>query len=173
MTTTTKHRKEDAFLLLVLIVVQLGVVVLSPNSRVVDWINACWIDDWTTQCVPTVRNALPWCVDNSSKDRMSALMRTMQKHKPATDARIVPATCFGTNVQLYYLPKRDEFMINPVIIRRDESEIKWSKCRGLKIPHHIGITVRFLNSYFKEQTESFSNTDSFEIECELDSASSN
>jgi hypothetical protein len=156
----------DPLLLLLLFAVQFGLVVASPHSRVVDWINACRIDDWTSECVPAPRRALPWCVDPLTRDRISALMRTMQTHHPA-GARVVPATCFGTNVQLYYMPRRDEFLLNPVVTRRGE-DTKWYECKGVRRPHHTALTVRFLNSYFNEQVAEFVNMDALALECELE-----
>lgn len=159
----------DLILLCSLFIVQFGLVMASPNSRVVDWINACRIDDWTTECVPASRRSLPWCVDPLTKDRVSALMRTMQKHHPST-MRVVPATCFGTNVQLYYMPKRDEFLLNPVITKRSEGDTKWYECKGVRRPHHTSVTIKFLNSYFNEQVVEFSNMDALALECELESS---
>lgn len=156
---------SDALLVFALILSQFGLVLASPHSRVMDYINACRIDDWTTECVLGAhRKPLPWCPDQ--KDRISALMRTMQKHSPKT--RFVPATCFGTNVQLYYMPKRDEFLINPVI-QSVGTETVGSECRGIMRPFHTEITVKYLNSYFNERVETFKTVDAFMIECELDS----
>lgn len=159
--------KREIGLFLALTCLHISLVFASPNSRVVDWINACRIDDWTSECVPTARKALPWCVDNATKDRISALMRTMQVHSPAKN-RIVAATCFGTNVQLYYMPKRNEFLINPEIVKRDASETRWYECRGVRRPHHTSIAVKYLNSFFNENTATFHDMDAFAVECELD-----
>lgn len=159
-------KKHDAALFTFILVVQLIVAVVSPRSRVLHWYNACRINEWTTECVLNTRKALPWCGDAGSRDRISALMRTMHAHYPPK-GRFVPATCFGTNVQLYYMPKRNEYVINPVIVSRDTHETKGMECRGVWLPFHTAITVRYLDGYFREQTAAFELTDAMTIECEL------
>jgi hypothetical protein len=156
----------DVLILLSLLFSQLGLVFASPHSRVMDYINACKIDDWTTNCVPSApgRKPLPWCPDQ--KDRISALMRSMQKHSPYS-MRVVASTCFGSNVQLYYMPKRDEFMINPSI-QSTNKETRWYECRGIRRPFHTEIQIKYLNSYFVEQTSTFYNVDALALECELE-----
>jgi peptide deformylase len=161
-------RRPDLYILLLIFCAQFGLVLASPHSQVMDYINACRIDDWTTECVQTAgKRALPWCTDQ--RDRASALMRTMQKHSPST-MRVVPATCFGTNVRVYYMPKRDEFLINPVILQTETSEVKWALCRGVDRYFHTAIRVKYLNSYFNEQTTTFTNVDALTIACELESS---
>lgn len=161
--------RVDGIVFIVTLFVQLALWAASPNSRLVYYLNACRINDWTSECVPTkhAHTALPWCGEPHSRDRVSALMRTMQGHHPA-GMRVVPATCFGTNVQIYYMPRRDEFMINPVVIKRDNSETRWYECHGVRRPHHTSITVRYLNSYFNEHTAEFHNVDAMAVECELE-----
>lgn len=162
----TTYRKYDVPLFIFLVAIQLIVAFVSPKSRFLHWYNACRIDEWTNECVPSARTALPWCGDSGSKDRVSALMRTMQTHHPAK-AWWVPATCFGTNVQVYYMPKRKEYLINPKIVSEDTMETAGMECRGMWLRFHTAITVRYFNGYFKEQTTSFINTDAMNIGCEL------
>lgn len=160
-------RHRHALLLVFLFSLQLSLALASPRSRVVDWINACRIDDWTTECSiagAARKPALPWCNDGA-RDRMSALMHAIQKHHPPS-MRVVPATCFGTNVQLYYLPKRDEFLINPRIAHRDH-ETRWYECRGARVALHTALRVRHLDSYFNEVESTFHNIDALALECEL------
>lgn len=158
---------RDFIVFACLLCAHIAIVMASPNSRVMDWINACRIDNWTTECTqPSSRRLLPWCADEQSKDRVSALMRAMQTHHPRT-ARVVPASCFGTNVQVYYLPQHEEFMINPRIAHENGVETRWYECKGNRDPYPTRITVTYLNAYFREHTQTFHNMDALALACEL------
>lgn len=169
MSLSSSIKKHDVALFVFLVVVQLVLVFKSPRSRAMHWWNACWIDEWTNECVPNAHKALPWCGGSENRDRISALMRTMHTHHPPKTT-LVPATCFGTNVQVYYMPRTNEYMINPVIVSRDTRETKGMECRGVWLPFHTAITVKHLNGYFKERTTQFFDVDAMTIECELSSS---
>lgn len=146
-----------------LISIQLIIFLFGPANASDVLFNACTIQDWTSECIPSQKRALEWC--NVDNDRLSALMLNMKKNHPK-DMRVVPATCFGTNVQLLYLTIKDEFLINPVIVERS-SESAWSECRGIQIQCPLELTVAYINANFVNTKRRFHNVDAFALNCEI------
>lgn len=161
-----KSSYVDLMLLCLIYFMYFGLTLASPKRCLVDWFNACHINDWSSVYLPSAaaRKPMPWCPDQ--RDRISALMRSMHKNTPKTSPRFVPATAFGTNVQLYYMRLRDEFLINPVIESAD-GEMKKMECQGIERMMHTVLRVKYINSYFHEQVTTFTYLDAMIIECEL------
>lgn len=155
----------------VLMLFYMVVIAASPTSKVREWWNACHIRDWTTECVFPVKHVpLPWCKD-TNRDRLITLILTMKEAK--TDTTLVPATCFGTNVQVYKLSRTwqpDLILINPRLESRDglSSETKSFTCRGVERPFHTSVRVKYLDEHVIEHTDVFYNKDAAWMECEFE-----
>ena len=150
-----------------LVTFQFALTLISPESMWKVVLNNCRVEDWTTTYDPTrVKTAFPWCEssDRDKQDRISSLMLSMRRYSPK-DVRLVSAVSFGSNVQVYYMPEIDEFMINPKIVE-NTGKRKWYQCGTLRPPLSTRLRVSYLNGGFEPTTKEFTNVNAQTIECE-------
>lgn len=157
--------KSQIVIAFILISTQVAALLYSPANRTAVWINGCVVDDWRDEYHEnSQKKAYNWCGD--SRDRMSALMLHMKKHAPS-QTRVVTAAGFGSNVRAYYMPRRDEFLINAEIVGSDDSESHWYECRGERSVYKSTISVAYVNANFVKTKQTFHNVDAFALLCEI------
>lgn len=161
--------KHDAALLCALVVIQFVLSFVSPQSTWDVLWNNCEVEVWRSEYNPHLwRKALPWCEteDRDRRDTIASLMLSMKRNSPTDQDRVVAATSFGTNVQVYYMPEHDEFLINPQIIETG-GKTKWYQCGSRNPPMYTWIKVRYIDGTFRHTTKAFTMLDASAIQCEI------